>query len=1596
MARRVNTRFLVIFSVVVLGGVLAAFLVAGPVGKHLFRGKAVKQMMTEGEALTAAADRAASPVERREKYEGALRNYQQAVASEPRNPDLYVRLGDVLYKMAPYDPASYLSQARGAWEKALEINPDYLPALRRLMDFYYAQLEIGDSQAGVFTRLRERAGQVHKLDPNDVRAHALVNIAVLRQWLSNIETPAGDVDAAVGDLAQLIEKNATAAERPEMVSVLATARAQRGLEAKRAGQKDADDKLAEAARTFDDAIKGHEGDADLHYRYVELLAYVIDNGRSKEIYDRYMGPMRQQVEEARKLADAKKDPKLFAKAYLMASRLAAQQGDTKRAEELLAEVYKEVPDDQQVRLAMARHWRGDPAHRDEAIAILEKPIAASTATGPKALLDSGLELQTLADLANMYVDRFTALKEADRPAEMKRLEATYDRMAALTRGRDRSEVLKVRGKLELLRGGKDAAVRAIQTFEKAQAQFGLERGGAEDPDLNFLLGRAYFFSRQSGQAKAHLQKVVRVFPEHVPARLMLAQVLVAEGDLKGAKEHIDFLEKRTPDDPEFLRLKLATLKPGDAIEAKALFDRLPEDKEHKLDPAARRRLLMSKAQLAPLAPISSEDDAVRLYKLVLAEDPSDVEALQGVRSVLVKQGKKDEAVALLEAAQAKAKPGDADRIGLLLKQLKGASAAELKAAAEEVVKRQQDPLTRELKLYELQMAGGDRAAAYEHLRAAEQIKPDDARVLDQMFQFHAAAKDWDKAQWYVDRLAEQNADQAGGLIYRFRLAMARGQLDAATEHAREMTVRLKEFAPGWVFLGQAQQAAGKYDDAIASFTAALDKQSENIDAIEGMINCYYAQNKPEQALAYIQRGLRASPDNARLKEQWRNHQLTYGDPAVVIKPAELERDADPKNPGRWMTLGRAQLAAAQKKDAKSAKYAADAKATFAEAVKRWPGERAFWGSAVEVAQLTGDKAGGEALLKKMADQPEFKDSPDPAMMLADHYLRSGDPAAAEATIKQAIDRFPKNVDLRRRLAAYYTQTGRPADALKLLDPNSPDKMERQQVVEIYMLDKKFAEAGRLLDGLIAADPKDAQLQALRGVVLLNQQKPDEALAALNAALALDPKNLAALYTRGAMRLGSRTPQLDDAVKDLTAVRDLEPRHVEARVSLGEAYRQRQQYDLAARELEEALRLAPGRRDVRANLIGIYTNSFRPPAWTEAERLVNQAKQLDPRDVTWPRTLAGLYAQRGLYDRAVKELEAAFALDQQNAREIKGYQPAGDLIRDYLDVLEKARKYTDMASLTDRLLQDPNVAATEWWVYVKRAVARAKTGRKADAMADFQRALEIAFAYKNASGEAQGAIVDKLGETIDGPTAVARVGELAKAAKGADALRWKVVLSALQLRTGDRAKAVATMDEVRGQFGELDERGQLAALPIAGNVYMATYAMDGGAELVDKARRVYEELLAKRPDDLGALNNLANILAEHVKPPELPKALEYAQRAYELLSRQNADPATAANLLDTIGWVNVLAGGKNLDRGVEHLNNSLRATELPEAQYHLGVAMLRKNNPSEAKRSLLRAGELIQARTEAGQEVDKSLKGKVDDALAQAEKALFAAPRAGAP
>lgn len=1589
MARRVNTKFLVIFSTIVLGGLVSAYLVAGPL-KTIWRGNGSKKLIASGDALMKEADAADTADAKREKLEQAVRDYQQAVMQDTKNPELLVKLGDGYTKLTQFDINTYINSSRQMWIKALEIDPSYLPALRRLQDSYYAEVKIGNAQAGFFSALREKATAIHRLDPNDLHAHALIYIAPLNQWLASIETPASDVDVAITELANLIEKNPQSPEIADMVFFMAGGKVKRGIDLKSGGQEtQGNEMLRQAVQTFQDAIRRQEKNADLHYRFYELLRFLKVKDDQRDQMQRYSETARVELERARELV-SKDDTASFVKIYTAAHQLAIEQRQSKKAEQILLDLYNAKPNDQRVRLLLARFWRYDKSKQDEAVRLLELPIVDSGWEGVEAKQKVDLEIRSLTELATMYVERYSATPAAEKPEAMKRIKATYDKI--LAKAKEHSEVLKLRGRIEQLEGGMDANVKAIQTFERAQQQYMAQWNGREDLELTYLLARAYFNSRQTGQAKMQLLKYKANRPDFLPVRLMLAQVQIAEGAITEARDDVDFLEKQAPNEPDVIKLALAVLKlPEEQAKVRPYFDKLPE---------SNRQEQMAKALIATLAPVNSPEEATRLYNLVLAKDGGDFEALQGMKDVLLKQGKKDEALALMKKGLSVAKEENARKIALVVQQLEGASTDKIVEASEALIREnfKDKPFELEIKLYEFNTIKQDKAEAFKHLQAAEKLKPEDGRVADLMFQYYLANQQWDKAEWYVNTiLAPKNWDQANGLIYRFRLAMTKNDIATATDHARELTTRLKEFARSWIFYAQALQAARRFDDAIANYQVALEKQSENPEAIAGIITCYLQTNKPNDALTYIQRGMKAHPQNAWFKEQWKNYQLQWGDPALAIAPLREERDANPKDPNRWANLGRAQFAAARKKGKDWDKSAADAKATFTEALKQWPGEELFWQFLIELAQFNNDTAGAETLLKDMAARPEFKDTAKPAMMLADHYLRTNKPEQAEATMKAAVDRFKDNAkesgDVRRRLAAFYTATKRYDEALKLLDPSSTDPLVRQQIVEVYMMAgasegddakkaAKFAEAERLLRGMLAATPNNAQLNSLLGVVLLNQKKEELAMQALDAALAQDPKNVAALFTRGQILLKSKVPQIDEAIKNLSTLRDVNPNNLEGRVALAEALRIKGQHDQAAKELSDALQMAPGRRDIRVTLVGLYTDG-RTPSWGDAERLVNQAKELEPRDPLWPRMQAEMFKKRGMHQRAVEEIRAAMALDNQNAQTIKDYPRNGELVRAYFDILEAGKFYDQLLTDTNGLFAtDKSIVDTGWWVYVKRAVAQRNLGKPREAMADFTKALDIAQADKNPSQDVLIAIIDKIREVMSNDAAIDRVNALANSAKGPQAVRWKIVLAYLYFQNNDIKRAVETIEDARTQFAQLDERNQMTLLNIAGTIYMLS-------NQYDKARPVYEELLAKRPDDMGALNNLAMIMAEHVQPPNLPKALEYSQRAYDVMVKKNV---VEPNVLDTLGWISVLSGGPAIDTGIDHLKNSINAGEIAEAQYHLGEAYLKKNFADGAKQSFQRASQLL---AEKKGPVDEGLKQKVESGLQRVEKALLE-PRAGTP
>jgi tetratricopeptide (TPR) repeat protein len=111
----------------------------------------------------------------------------------------------------------------------------------------------------------------------------------------------------------------------------------------------------------------------------------------------------------------------------------------------------------------------------------------------------------------------------------------------------------------------------------------------------------------------------------------------------------------------------------------------------------------------------------------------------------------------------------------------------------------------------------------------------------------------------------------------------------------------------------------------------------------------------------------------------------------------------------------------------------------------------------------------------------------------------------------------------------------------------------------------------------------------------------------------------------------------------------------------------------------------------------------------------------------------------------------------------------------------------------------------------------------------------------------------------------------------------------------------------------------------------------------KARGVYERLLAANPEFAPGLNNLAYLYSERFNDPE--KAYELGRKARGL----NADDPRIA---DTLGWILYKRG--EYQQAFALLQESAAKLNMPEVQFHFGMASYMMNDLENARVSLRKA------------------------------------------
>lgn len=223
----------------------------------------------------------------------------------------------------------------------------------------------------------------------------------------------------------------------------------------------------------------------------------------------------------------------------------------------------------------------------------------------------------------------------------------------------------------------------------------------------------------------------------------------------------------------------------------------------------------------------------------------------------------------------------------------------------------------------------------------------------------------------------------------------------------------------------------------------------------------------------------------------------------------------------------------------------------------------------------------------------------------------GDLAAAERDYREALGAPEAKVAAGIGLARVLRKSGRPAEAEPIL--------------------AKTLEA--------APGAVDAYKEAARVKIAL--KRPDEAMgdAATAAALAEDDpeaqrlaKEVAVAKALSSVAAG----QIDDAIRDLTMLRDQNPDFADARVGLAKAYIAKRQVDAALAELQKAVEVSPGDAEAQYQL-GYVSHVLKGNA-AAAVGPYEKAVAAEPGNAVYRTSLGAALTATGQYDRAVAELQ----------------------------------------------------------------------------------------------------------------------------------------------------------------------------------------------------------------------------------------------------------------------------------------------------------------------------------------------------------------------
>ena len=455
---------------------------------------------------------------------------------------------------------------------------------------------------------------------------------------------------------------------------------------------------------------------------------------------------------------------------------------------------------------------------------------------------------------------------------------------------------------------------------------------------------------------------------------------------------------------------------------------------------------------------------------------------------------------------------------------------------------------------------------YEHIT---RLAPDDDDALLDLARLHRINNDVPRAEATLKRLLEQDPGSEVALAALASIYSESGEYQKAVDLLTAATAQ----APSsrlLATLAYAYEQAGNHDNAIESYRRALQLDNKNFELRRRLAETLLNAERGEEALAEYQALAEADPEDAEVL--MRVAQIYRFQKRIPEAREWLERakQLDPDN----LEIGFQE----------SLLYESEGNFEAAITVLSTLVARMTRASGLYSAE---ERNGRAVVLGRLGTLYRENEKFDEAVQVFEMLLPLGEDEArqgfaqmaetqrqarrfeaAEATLEQALTRFPEDRNFNVQKAMLLSEQGKLEPAVALVNAELEEAPEDRSLylvlAQIYERNKHYPKAEESLDKAeqLSRGPRELEdIHFLRGAVFERQKKYAPAEEQFRRALELNPKSALTLNYLGYM-LADQNMKLQESVELLKQAVELDPHNGAYLDSLGWAYYRLEKYELA--------------------------------------------------------------------------------------------------------------------------------------------------------------------------------------------------------------------------------------------------------------------------------------------------------------------------------------------------------------------------------------------------------------------------------------------------